>query len=301
MASLIRITDRHLLRTLLGFPTEDQQDPSLRTYLLSLAIVKHYFGEKWFEDHVKPNGSPGFLRQDTEDRMRSEIQSFRIIDLAEVLFNLQYVEGFDDCIKRMKQGQIESTYAEPDLGRMLYVSEIDFRFVITSGKKGDDYDIEMKLSDGIKVCADAKCKIESTNFTAETVRHTLDKARKQFPPDRASIIFVKVPPQWRSEPLPVSDILYEVAKDFLRGTGRIVSVKYFTSRIVWNNGAITHVHAFKEFSNPANRIDPDRNWDMFVGADKTVQPNTDGNVSDVPQRWRRLIYYPQGLRKQSDD
>jgi len=81
-------------------------------------------------------------------------------------------------------------------------------------------------------------------------------ARKQFPADRPSIIFVKVPPQWRSEPRPVSDILYEVAQKFLRDTGRVVSVKYFTSHIVWYDGAITHVQAFKEFSNPNNRFDP---------------------------------------------
>jgi hypothetical protein len=249
------------------------------------------------DEHVRPEGSPGFLRQYDDDakKVLSEEQSFRIVDLAELLYNLQNVEGFDDCIERMRKGLLESTYAELDLGRMLYLSSIDFRFVVPCGKKSNDYDIEIKLSDWPKVCADAKCKLETTDFSRETVRNALDKARKQFPAECPSIVFVKLPSQWRNEPSPVRDILYEVAMEFLRGTGRIVSVKYYTSRIVWRDGAVTYIQAFKEYSNPNNRFDPKRDWDMFTEADETAHANEHGEFTDVPQRWKRLIYFPNGV------
>jgi hypothetical protein len=297
MAPLSRLTDQHLLKTLAGWPRELVEDHSQRAFWLSVAIAKYFFGQKWIDDHVRPERLPGFLRQDDEDKIRSEEQSYRMVDLAELLFNLQNVEGFDDCIDRMRQGFIEATYAELDLGRMLYLSETAFRFIKPQGKKENDYDIEIKLPDWPRVCADAKCKLETTDFTPNTVRNALDSARKQFPPDFPSIIFVKIPSRWRDFPQPVTDILYEVASEFLRQTGRIVSVKYYTSRIVWRDGAVTHVQAFKEFSNPGNRFDPKRNWNMFAESDETARPNEDGEFTDVPQRWRRLIYYPQGAPK----
>ena len=295
MAPLKRLTDRDLLRTIAKWPPDIQEDPSWRTFLLSIAIVKYYLGKKWIDQHLAPNGPPGFLRQDDEDKINSEQQSFKVVDLAELLFNLQCVEGFDGCIERIRQGIVEPTYAELDLGRMLYVSSIDFRFVVPQGKKGNDYDIEIGLSDWPAVCADAKCKIESTGFSAETVKQTLDKARKQFPPDLPSVIFVKVPSQWGELQQHATDVLYNVAEKFLRGTARVVSVKYYTSRIIWRDGAITYIQAFKELSNPNNRFDPSRNWDMFEEASEGIEPNSNGNFTNVPQRWRRLIYYPSAI------
>jgi hypothetical protein len=97
--------------------------------------------------------------------------------------------------------------------------------------------------------------------------------------------------------MPLAQGFYFSATPFMRGTGRIVSVKYFTSYIVWRDGGVTHTHRFKEYSNPANRFDKDRNWDMFVEADETATPNSFGELSNIPSRWRRLIYYPFGLVK----
>jgi hypothetical protein len=295
MVAVIRLTDRHLLNTIAGFPVDIGQNESLKTFLLSIGIVKHFFGHEWVDRHVSPGGPPGYLRQDKDDRTRAETQSFRLVDLAELLFNLQHTEGVDNCIDRMREGAVEATYAELDFGRMLYVSNIDFRFVKPAGKKGNDFDIEIKLPDGVTVCADAKCKIESTEFSAETIKNSLYDARKQFPADRPSIIFVKVPPRWL-ELQDVNRVLNLTAKEFFRTTGRIVSVKFFVSAVFWRDGAVTQIHSFHEISNPNNRFEPARNWDMFTEADETARPDGSGNFSDVPQRWRRLIFYPQGKR-----
>jgi hypothetical protein len=159
MNPIRRLTDSDLLSTLAGWPDALVEDASQRAFWLSVAIAKYFFGQEWIDDHVRPNGPPGFLRQNDEEKVRSEAQGYQIVDLAEILFNLQSVEGFDDCIERMRQGVIEPTYAELDLGRMLYLSEVPFRFVKPQGKKENDYDIEISLPDWPRVCADAKCKL----------------------------------------------------------------------------------------------------------------------------------------------
>jgi hypothetical protein len=303
MASIVRLTDRHLLRTVASFPLQIQQDPTSRTFYLSLAIAKYFFGREWLDDHIEDTGRPGYLRLNWRDRVQAEVQSFRLVDFAELLFNLQHVEGFDDCIKKMRAGDVEGTYAELDLGRMLYQSSVDFRFVITSGQKGDDFDIEIRLNDGTVVCADAKCKIESTDFSERTVLNSLHRARTQFPGRRPSIVFMKVPPRWLIEhdgPVgTVKVLLTNVANKFLRSTGRVVSVKYYVSLIHWEAGHVTHIQAFEEINNhnAANRFDPSRNWDMFEEANENITPNEGGEFSDVPERWRRLMYYPQGIPK----
>jgi hypothetical protein len=54
----------------------------------------------------------------------------RILDLAENLFNLQLVEGFDDRVDQLRTGDIESTIAEFDLARFLYIHDLAFKFVM---------------------------------------------------------------------------------------------------------------------------------------------------------------------------
>ena len=289
-----RLTDQHLLKTVASFPTEVRDDPTNRTFYLSLAVVRHFFGSEWADEHVQDNGQPGYVRLNWDDLTQKQIQAFRIVDLGELLFNLQHVGGFDECIKRMRDGNIEGTYAELDLGRMLYQSDIAFRFVVGSGKKGDDFDIEITFENDIVVCADAKCKIEATQFSEQTVLNSLHHARNQFPKNKPSIIFVKIPPRWLAERPDIKERLTKVADDFLRGTGRVVSVKYYISNIQWENGHVLHIQAFQEINNHnlINRFDPSRNWDMFEETDETSGPNGFENFSDVPIRWRRLIYYP---------
>jgi hypothetical protein len=53
-----------------------------------------------------------------------------------VIYNLQAVSGFDSCIARMRDGDIEGTAAELDLGRMLFLNRVPFRYVVPQGIKG---------------------------------------------------------------------------------------------------------------------------------------------------------------------
>jgi hypothetical protein len=255
-----------------------------------LAVIKHFLGEEWIEEHVSPQrGADGFLRVIPGQAAATQISTFKIVDFAELLYNLQDVSGLDACIDRIRRGTIEPTYAELDLGRMLHCGGIEFRFVEPQQKKGSDYDIEIGLSDGLLVCADAKCKVESTDFSVETVRRSLEKARTQFPKDRPSMIFLKIPDLWIQQQL-LGTSLNDIAEQFLRGTGRIVAVKFYFSRTRYSDKALTHEHAFREISNPNNRFDPSRNWDMFA------EPKASGTWNGMPARWERLLFFPNSGR-----
>lgn len=196
MVERTKLTDTHLLNTIARFPKEVLENDSDRGFAICLAIIKYFFGDESRDKFISPLiPSPSYLRQDQSNYRNSQIQSYKIVDLAELLFNLQHTPGFDGCIELMQHGDIEGTYAELDLGRMLFVSSVQFRYVEPQKIKGKDYDVEILLNDKMSVCADAKCKIESTKFSENTIWNTLKSARKQFPVDRPSFIFVKAPHQ----------------------------------------------------------------------------------------------------------
>jgi len=287
MGEIVKINDQNLLNTLVRFPPEILRDDTARVFFLSAGVVKHFFGSDWFELHVSPeNPEPSFLRIIPGRKETAQLSAFKIVDFAELLINLQNITGFDNCIEQMRRGSIESAYAELDFGRMLYSAGAMFRFIVPQKKKGADYDVEITLPDGIVVCADAKCKIETTNFSPETIRNTLKDARNQFPKNLPSAIFVKVPARWFEE-LDSARELLNVARQFLGGsTKRVVSIKFYASHYVWRDGMLTQSHGFRELSNPNNRFDPNRNWDMFA----KLNPTADWN--GMPLRWKRLIYFP---------
>jgi hypothetical protein len=288
MVPLARLTVRSLHDTLASFPSEAKVNGVTESFLLGMAILKYYFGEEWINRCVTPDtAKDNFLKIDEGDPVRRDVTAFRMIDLAEVIFNLQSVPGFDECIARMRRGDIEGTYAELDFGRMLFLNTVPFRYVVPQGVKGLDYDVEVTYSNGVTACADAKCKIENTAFGKKTIKNTLDHARRQLPKDRPGIVFVKIPQEWMESGSLVATTT-EVARDFLRGTRRIVSVKFYVAPISLENGFMKHQHAYKEISNPDSDFGANENWDLFKKMN--LPPEWNG----MPPHWQRVLFFPDG-------
>ena len=212
--------------------------------------------------------------------------AFRIFDLAESLFNLQNVPGFDECVAQMKGGgKIEATCAELDFGRFLYIHDVEFRFNIATMKKGADYDVELIYPDGLAVPADAKCKLVSTDIDPRSIPKTLEKGRKQLPADRPGVIFLKVPQSWIEDTAVATQMVRE-GERFFRNTNRIISVKFYAPHLMIRDGMIVHRHALREITNKRSKFNDGRNWDLFN--DNPVPAGWNG----MPPKWRRLLFFP---------
>jgi hypothetical protein len=271
-----------------SLPSEARENGKAESFALAGGVLRAFMNADWVERHIVSDGRKrGFLSIDESDPVRRETSIFRVMDLAEVIYNLQAVPGFDECITRMRDGDIEGTYAELDFGRMLYLNEVPFRFVVPQGTTGFDYDIEVEYRNGVVAAADAKCKIESTDFGESTIKNTLNKARKQLPDASPGIVFVKVPPRWITNPENIVTMV-DVARTFLRGTRRVVSVKYYTSPITFVDDMLRHDHAYKEISNPVTDFGNDEDWSIFK---KFILPP---EMNGMPAHWQRIIFFPDG-------
>jgi len=211
------------------FPASDD---TFLLYGLANHYMVHIFGKDWvnqitfgMHSNVPRHNRAGrqFLRAENETEDDGFRHQERCLSIAEHLVNLQDVEGIDDRVAALTQGQIESTYAELQAGGFLAERGLNFRFVTPSGMKGLDYDAEIQLSDGMKVNCEMKCKIEESYLSKPGILTRLNDARKQLPKGEPAIIFLKIPESWILQEDIVAVLLNALA-DFFRSTKRIVSV-----------------------------------------------------------------------------
>lgn len=258
-------------------------------------IIKYFLGNAWVNEHIRlpphlplSHGQRFFGMDFTSDEAR-ELKTMRVFDLAEILMNLQMVEGFDFTVQRLKQGkgqQIESTYAELQIAKVLYQYDLRFRFIRPTGTKKEDYDFEVTYPCGTMAFVEAKCTIESGPIHVQTIENALNTARRQIPKNGPGIIFVKVPQHWYEghqvgAPLRKIPAITNLTERFLRGTNRVASVKYYVSYVTIMNGQVLHRHAFQEFDTPKQQFKR-RGWDIFTG------PHVPESESGAPHFWIRL-------------
>lgn len=286
-----KITVKQLQATLDSIPEEHRANSVTDSFNLARAIVTYYLGEDWFNKYVRPDTAKQcFFRIDESDPKRKEETAFRLIDLGEVLFNLQSVEGMTECVSRMRSGDLEGTMAELDLGRMLFLHQVKFRFVIPQGVKRLDYDVEIVYPDGTVACADAKCKIETTELTQNGLINAMKSARSQLPDNCPGIVFVKVPALWMKDKAFV-ETMRKAAYSFLRNTGRVVSVKFYVAPVSFEGEHMHVEHAYMEINNPDNRFSADKDWVLFPKID--VKPEWNG----MPPWWQRILFFPDGKNR----
>jgi hypothetical protein len=284
------IDEAWIRESLRGAPADIVAYPADRRWWACLSVIKHFFGRKWIREHILGDKARGFLAPDTSNNPKRTLErNVLVIELAETLVNLQRVSGFYECIARMREGQVEATYAELDLGKLLFIHKLNFEFVVPQGKRGRDYDVEFRYPDGYRACGDAKCKLEASDFSQATVENSLREAREQLPADRAGVAFIKVPQHWLTEVAQVHELENCALEWLRRNTQRIVSVKFYASVLFFGEVVSQPAMQYKEITNPRHRF-PSRDWDLFEDRPRL----RDGMSTGMPDHWFTLFYFPDG-------
>ena len=205
-----------------------------------------------------------------------------------MVINFQWVPGYFECIQQFYDtDQIESAYAELDIARLLKIYNYPFKFNIVTHKKGESFDLLITYPNGIEVCGETKCKLEQTAFTETTLFDALEHARRRnLPRDRPGIIFVKLPQRWIEDEVGHHRVVGVTTK-FLKNTGRIVSVKYYTSFIGEMPEFVPltgETLGWYEIPNPQNRFDASADWQLFPGVSDVVK-----TWNGRPPHWKPIL------------
>ena len=275
-----RLTIRELLAWAVARPPDTFNTIGKARYVLAVRIFEKFLGWKWCETHLFEAKS-GFLYIDFSDTVRADTLSIRITELAENIFTLQNATGFDGCLGRLRTGrvespQIESTYAEFEFGRVLYYYDIPFRFVPTTVAKTCDF--EIAYPDGKLVLADAKCKRETADFSVNTIETSLRGVRDKIPKGGIGIAFIKVPQAW-AEDYRSRNEMYREAGRYMKGTSRLVSVKFYAEYLEFDSANVQRSYAFLEATTPRNDVSEGRDWTLFEG--RVSYPETGLNITEL--------------------
>ena len=264
VAPLARLAIQHLANKIRTFPDEVRTNRAVRAFTLGLGIARYWLGLDWIEKHVNPEDpAPGFIRLELLDTDKSHIQTYRVADLGELLYNLQHVPGFDERVEEIRTADFpEPSIAELHVARILFVNDWEFRFIPRRGTRGADYDLEVDGTSGL-ICADVKCKIEATELSAKTIENTLRELRNQLPKDRPGVFFVKIPQHWTEQKDFAVTTGTAANAFFASGTGRVVSVIFYAEPLVFSGDTLFHGHVFKEVPNPRHRFGTDKDWTLL--------------------------------------
>ena len=169
-------------------------DRLLRVAIETLAQI---LGVRWLQKHVFPlRGAHGLLRLPGEGAALGRF-STRLIDLADLLFNLQAVPGFSEKIDEFAKGGVESMLAELEGARQCLRVGWPVTFVRKSNK-ARSYDLDVEIPGCVQVAVEVKVKLSAGPASASALVSRLSAARKQLPKDRPAVAFLRVPVEWMS-------------------------------------------------------------------------------------------------------
>jgi hypothetical protein len=228
-------------------------------YLLSGIVINRTLGPEWWELHIAPLERPtGYFRPNPSNPdLYYRFQS-RVIELAEMILNLQAVEGFDHRLDSIRSDQrgIESGIGELMGGRFFRCLGLMFRFVNASGRKQDDYDIDYVRTDGKFGRCEVKSKLPATELSNATLWETLKSAKSQLPKGQTGVVLLRIPEEWIPwSPLDVGVARLRTIEEAIRNwfekqkTTRISSVILLASESQVQNECVSQVWHFKDYPN----------------------------------------------------
>lgn len=252
-----------------------------RTLIACQAVVHVIMGDEWNSRHLLANVyddtlGVGYVGFDFSGTNEAKLKQHRVYDLAEMLLNLQGVPGFHKRVevwRKWSAGAVESMFAELQAASLLYLHNVDFKFVDRpeNPPKGENYDFEI-AKDGERIFAEAKCKLEETTIDAGSVLGSLREAREQVPGYGPAVIFVKIPEQWFRGRDTLAPELVSITDRFLGGTGRVLSVVYHTPFHTVEEWKITQEYSMREVENHKCRF-RDKTTSVFDRFTRPTNPD----------------------------
>ncbi len=170
-----------------------------RLYFISWNLLTNYMNEAWVDKYVLRTKKKNLQRFNQPTDFENYKLIDRVVAFAEMFYNFQSVEGIKEKARQLLEEDVESALGELEGAQRLFAAGRKIKFMVPSGVKGKDYDVETYLSDGTLVACEMKCKFEATNLSERTIEETIKNASGQLPKDILGAVFLKIPESWVKE------------------------------------------------------------------------------------------------------
>jgi hypothetical protein len=246
------------------------------SFRLSALILLDFMGAEWLDHYVTHKG----LLLESTYFGKDDLFYDRIVGLAEMMLNLQDVPGFKGCLSTMA-GDIESGYAELEVGKFLSWFGAKFKFNQPIRQPKSDFDFHVVFKNGCAGYGEIKSKRESGPLTKMGVYNILRIARDQFPNDKPAVVFLKLPESWAD--VENRKTIDEQVYKFLRGTQTVVAVELFITGFRVEGTVADTIISGVEVLNRRHKFDLSLDWSLI------------GNVAReptgyIPPTWWRSIH-----------
>lgn len=229
--------------------------PNRRVVEAAESVLHFYLGEDWMRTKVYAKTPDGFLRPDAGEQDQSR-GAYRVVELAEMLLNMQQVDGIRTRIVDLQKESLEGGVAELQGAAILHSSGIRIRFkeetkgVELDAKQGGNFDLIAEIS-GLNVNCEMKSKCQDSKPTG--LRRRLKRARGQLPEGAPNLVFIRIPGSWMQSTQGRKDVSNAV-NAYLRSSQRVTSVVvHWESWTQFKVGTLRRPH-FEQYPNP--RCDP---------------------------------------------
>lgn len=268
--------------------TQEQPGTARFNFMIHAVIIRYFLGDDWFREHFLPDSRlESFFRPDFSDQEVDPRYSALTLELAENLLNLQGVLGFSQCLEHFALRQMESGLAELQIGQLLTLCGVPFRYV--EDGEPTTVDLVFKTPSGLDGLGEIKCKYEKADYSDSTLRDALATARKQIGKGNAGVVFVKIPTAWVDVSRPIAEDAPKIslpprivaaAKGAMMKSSRIKKVIFYVFHHDCDlTRGVRVTHAAMEMTSP--KLDVSSPWrtDLLVG-----QGSWD-RMDDLAKRW----------------
>jgi hypothetical protein len=226
---------------------------SERQYAAAVVILRYFLGENFIARRVRLSETPDpFLLNEFDEQSDNRfIHVQRVCALADYLYTLKEVEGFDVLLERLSTRETRGSYFEARI--LHYFQQDNFEVAIKheSGVKRGDFDFTAfgggdKLNVEVTSCTNDR-------FSVTNLRNVLNAKRKQLPHTAPAALYCILPVRWFESYSDLQFGLMDVTLSFFRTTHRINYVCYVWDPLEKLKTGVVLAEVSFPIVNPATR------------------------------------------------
>lgn len=264
--------------------------PHLRI-AMAYPIIFYYLGNPWYKERacLSDDPDPFMLNERDEEGENRWVYQDRLVGLADALFQLRDCKNFDALRERFWERETKPCFTEATIAKNFSSGGFEVEIVRESGVKGEDFDFVARKG-SLEITVEVTAK-EATKLTAETVRNSLKKKRKQVPGDRPAILYVIIPEKWTENGDDAYKILSNAVEDHFRSSKTFTAICFVWYAKVNLGGGRIFALTYHPFEHPSPRF-PVENL-------KFLRPNNPlGDLNTVRER---AAIDSNGLKQEIDE